>query len=109
MQNLKVSEERPQSFRVSWRAAPGAVARYRLTYQAAGDESSQLEVFTEGPELSTVLQDLQPQTTYRVTVTPEYEGGPGAPQQTHGTTTEGQHSFLLQLKPCMSSPEKVEV
>lgn len=89
MRNLKVTEESSQSFRVSWRAAPGAVARYRLTYEPAGDEHSQLETFTVGPALTTVLQDLQPQTTYRVRVTPEYEGGPGVPQQTDGTTTEG--------------------
>lgn len=89
MQNLKVTEESPQSFRVSWRAAPGAVARYRLTYQPAGAGEAQLEAFTAGPELTMVLQDLQPRTTYRVTVTPEYKGGPGGPQQTDGTTREG--------------------
>lgn len=90
MQNLRVTEESPRSFRVSWRAAPGLVARYRLTYHPAGDQSSQLEVSTVGPELTTVLQDLQPQTTYSVTVTPEYEGGPGEQQQTDGTTREGE-------------------
>lgn len=97
MQNLKVTEESPESFRVSWRAAPGAVARYRLSYQPAGDPSSKLEAFTVGPELTTVLRDLRPQTTYRLTVTPEYEGGPGVPQQTDGTTKEGEHSFILQV------------
>lgn len=55
-----------------------------------------------GPELTMVLQDLQPQTTYRVTVTPEYKGGPGKPQQTDGTTKEGEHSFVLHLKLFMS-------
>lgn len=99
MQNLKVSEESPQSFRVSWRAAPGAVARYRLTYQPAADPSSKLEAFTAGPDLTLVLQGLQPQTTYQVTVTPEYEGGPGVPQQTDGTTKEGQHSSHLLMSP----------
>lgn len=89
MQNLKVTEESPQSFRVSWRAAPGVIARYRLTYHPVGDPSSKLEAFTAGPELTLVLQGLQPQTTYQVTVTPEYKGGPGVPQQTDGTTKEG--------------------
>ncbi|CAG01460.1 unnamed protein product, partial [Tetraodon nigroviridis] len=92
VQNLKVTEESPQSFRVSWRAAPGAVARYRLTYQPAGAGEAQLEAFTAGPELTMVLQDLQPRTTYRVTVTPEYKGGPGGPQQTDGTTREAKGS-----------------
>lgn len=89
MQNIKVTEESAQSFRVSWRPAPGDVARYRLTYEPAGDESSKLETFTVGPELTVVLRDLLPRTTYRVSVTPEYQGGPGVAQQTDGTTTEG--------------------
>lgn len=89
VQNLKVTEESPQSFRVSWQPAPGDVARYRLTYEAAGDGSSKLEAFTVGPQTTMVLQDLRPKTTYRVTVTPEYEGGPGVAQQTDGTTKEG--------------------
>lgn len=104
-----MTEESPQSFRVSWRAAPGVVARYRLTYGPAGEESPQLEAVTTGPEPTMVLQDLRPQTTYRVTVTPEYEGGPGAPQQTDGTTKEGQHSFILHLKLFLSSLEKLAV
>lgn len=89
MQNLRVTEESAESFRVSWRPAPGDVLRYRLTYEPAGDGSSQLETFTVGPELTVTLQDLLPRTTYRVSVTPEYKGGPGVPQQTDGTTTEG--------------------
>lgn len=95
VQNIKVTEESAQSFRVSWRPAPGDVARYRLTYEPAGDESSKLETFTVGPELTVVLQDLLPQTTYRVSVTPEYQGGPGVAQQTDGTTTEGECSCIL--------------
>lgn len=103
VQNIKVTEESAQSFRVSWRPAPGDVVRYRLTYEPAGDESSKLETFTVGPELTVVLQDLLPQTTYRVSVTPEYQGGPGVAQQTDGTTTEGERSCILHpefLKPC---------
>uniref|UniRef100_A0A665VIL6 Collagen alpha-1(XII) chain n=1 Tax=Echeneis naucrates TaxID=173247 RepID=A0A665VIL6_ECHNA len=88
VQNLRVSEETTQSFRVSWQPAPGAVTRYHLTYEPVGDERSRLETTTDGPETTIVLQELQPQTTYRVTVTPEYVSGPGVPQQTDGTTKE---------------------
>lgn len=94
MQNLKVSEETTDSFRVSWQPAPGPVTRYQLTYHPVGDESSRLETTTAGPETTTVLQELQPQTTYRVTVTPEYPSGPGVPLQTDGTTKEGDYSFM---------------
>ncbi|XP_047184536.1 collagen alpha-1(XII) chain isoform X3 [Scophthalmus maximus] len=88
VRDLSVSEETTDSFRVSWLPAPGAVARYRLTYVPVGDESSRLETTTDGPETTAVLRQLRPQTTYRVTVTPEYRSGPGEPLQTDGTTTE---------------------
>uniref|UniRef100_A0A3Q1GZJ3 Collagen alpha-1(XII) chain n=1 Tax=Anabas testudineus TaxID=64144 RepID=A0A3Q1GZJ3_ANATE len=89
VRNLRVSEETTDSFRVSWQPAPGAVVRYRLTYEPFGDERSRLEATTVGSETTIVLQELQPQTTYRVSVTPEYQSGPGVSQQTDGTTKEG--------------------
>lgn len=87
--SLRVSEETAESFRVSWQAAPGDVARYRLTYQSVGGEGFRLETNTAGPETTIVLQELRPQTTYRVTVTAEYGSGPGGVLQTEGTTKEG--------------------
>uniref|UniRef100_A0A7N8XBM6 Collagen alpha-1(XII) chain n=1 Tax=Mastacembelus armatus TaxID=205130 RepID=A0A7N8XBM6_9TELE len=92
VRNLRVSEETTDSFRVSWQPAPGVVTRYLLTYEPVGDESSRLETTTVGSETSIVLRELQPQTTYRVTVTPEHRSGPGVPQQTDGTTKEAQGS-----------------
>lgn len=89
VQNLRVSEETTDSFRVSWQPAPGDVTRYKLTYEPAGDESSRLETTTVSAETTIVLQELQPKTTYRVTVTPEYPSGSGVPLQTDGTTKEG--------------------
>ncbi|XP_051264917.1 collagen alpha-1(XII) chain isoform X5 [Dicentrarchus labrax] len=88
VRNLRVSEETTDSFRVSWQPAPGAVTRYRLTYEPVGDERSRLETSTIGPDSTIVLQELRPGTTYRVTVTPEYQSGPGVPQQTDGNTKE---------------------
>lgn len=89
VQNLKVTEESAQSFRVSWRAAPGGVVLYRVFYGPVRDGPPQMETVTAASELTTVLQNLQPRTTYHVTVTPHYQGGAGAPQQTEGTTKEG--------------------
>lgn len=89
MKNIRVSEETTDSFRVSWQPAPGDVTFYRLTYEPVGVERSRLEATTAGPETTTVLQELQPRTTYRVTVTPEYKSGSGEPLQTDGTTKEG--------------------
>lgn len=94
VENLRVSEETMNSFKVSWQPAPGDVTRYRLTYEHIGDESSRQETSTFSTETSTVLQELQPQSTYRITVTPEYQTGPGVPLHTDGTTKEGWHGFI---------------
>uniref|UniRef100_A0A3B4EY55 Collagen alpha-1(XII) chain n=1 Tax=Pundamilia nyererei TaxID=303518 RepID=A0A3B4EY55_9CICH len=91
--NLRVSEETTDSFRVSWLAAPGPVIRYRLNYEPVDDESRRMETTTTGREITTVLHELRPQTTYRVTVTPEYPSGPGTPLQTVGTTKEGKCGY----------------
>uniref|UniRef100_A0A672YMQ8 Collagen type XII alpha 1 chain n=1 Tax=Sphaeramia orbicularis TaxID=375764 RepID=A0A672YMQ8_9TELE len=88
VRNLRVSEETTNSFRVSWQPAPGAVTRYRLSYEPVGDEASRMETTTVGPETTIVLQQLRPQTTYRVTVTPEYQSNVGLPLQTEGTTKD---------------------
>ncbi|KAG7508225.1 collagen alpha-1(XII) chain-like isoform X2 [Solea senegalensis] len=88
VRNLRVSEETTNSFRVSWLPAPGAVTRYRLSYEPTDGESSVLETTTDGTEATAVLQQLRPQTTYRITVTPEYQSGPGVQLQTEGTTKE---------------------
>uniref|UniRef100_A0A672FSD7 Collagen alpha-1(XII) chain n=1 Tax=Salarias fasciatus TaxID=181472 RepID=A0A672FSD7_SALFA len=90
VRNLRVSQETTNSFRVSWQPAPGAVILYRLTYAPVGDESSVMETTTGGSETTTVLQRLQPETTYRVTVTPDYNSRPGVPLQTDGTTKQGE-------------------
>ncbi|XP_048046488.1 collagen alpha-1(XII) chain isoform X4 [Megalobrama amblycephala] len=87
VRNLMVSEEAVDSFRVSWKAAPGAVLRYRLFYEpvSGGDK---LEAETDGSQVTTVLQELLPVTTYRVTVYPEYASGMGPAMDTEGTTKE---------------------
>uniref|UniRef100_A0A8C4IEX3 Collagen alpha-1(XII) chain n=1 Tax=Dicentrarchus labrax TaxID=13489 RepID=A0A8C4IEX3_DICLA len=101
VRNLRVSEETTDSFRVSWQPAPGAVTRYRLTYEPVGDERSRLETSTIGPDSTIVLQELRPGTTYRVTVTPEYQSGPGVPQQTDGNTKEGECKTLINSYLCL--------
>ncbi|XP_071397697.1 collagen alpha-1(XII) chain-like, partial [Centroberyx affinis] len=92
VRNLKVSEETTDSFRVSWQPAPGAVVRYRLTYAPVGDDSLRMETTAPGDETAIVLPELQPRTTYRVSVAPEYQSGPGEPMQIDGTTKEARGS-----------------
>uniref|UniRef100_A0A9J7Z1T8 Collagen alpha-1(XII) chain n=1 Tax=Cyprinus carpio carpio TaxID=630221 RepID=A0A9J7Z1T8_CYPCA len=81
VRNLVVSEETVDSFRVSWRAAPGAVLRYRLLYEPVGG-GDKLEAETDGSQVTIVLHELLPVTTYRVTVYPEYASGMGLSMDT---------------------------
>ncbi|XP_013999573.2 collagen alpha-1(XII) chain isoform X2 [Salmo salar] len=90
--NLRVSEETTDSFQVSWAPAPGAVVRYRLTYVPVRGDSARLETVTVGQETTIVLPELNPLTTYRVTVAAEYQLGTGEEMQIDGTTKEGQGS-----------------
>ncbi|XP_053488110.1 collagen alpha-1(XII) chain isoform X1 [Ictalurus furcatus] len=91
VRNLRVTEETTDSFRVSWQAAPGAVLRYRLFYEPISD-GERLETVTDSSQTTTVLQELFPITTYRVTVNAEYASGMGAPMDTRGTTKEAKGS-----------------
>ena len=87
--NLRVSEETTDSFLVSWAPAPGAVVRYRLTYEPVRGDSARLETVTVGQETTIVLPELNPLTTYRVTVAAEYQLDTGGEMQIDGTTKEG--------------------
>lgn len=90
VRNLRVTEETTNSFRVSWRAAPGAVVRYRLSYIPLSGVGEILEAQTIGTETTIVLQELFPITTYRVSVSAEYATGIGPEMQVDGTTKEGE-------------------
>ncbi|XP_076017716.1 collagen alpha-1(XII) chain isoform X2 [Genypterus blacodes] len=88
VQNLRVTEETTNSFRVSWKAAPGSVIRYRLSYIPLSGVGEALEAVTVGPETTMVLQELFPITTYRVSVSAEYASGFGDELPVDGTTKE---------------------
>ncbi|XP_052001056.1 collagen alpha-1(XII) chain isoform X4 [Xyrauchen texanus] len=87
VRNLMVSEETVDSLLVSWKAAPGAVLRYRLFYEPVAG-GNKLEAETDGSQVTTVLQDLLPITTYHITVHAEYATGMGPSMDTTGTTKE---------------------
>ncbi|XP_056150871.1 collagen alpha-1(XII) chain isoform X2 [Lampris incognitus] len=92
VRNLRVSEETTDSFRVSWQPAAGNVLRYRVSHVPVRGDGPMMETTTPGTETSIVLQELQSQTTYRVTVAPEYQSGPGEDMMTDGTTKEARGS-----------------
>ncbi|KAG7244369.1 hypothetical protein INR49_002894 [Caranx melampygus] len=82
---IVVSDETEKSMKVTWRAAPGNVINYRVTYkpQAGG---RQLAAKVPGGTTTTVLRRLTPLTTYDITVLPVYRSGEGIARQGVGTT-----------------------
>lgn len=83
---------------MSWRAAPGPVIRYRLSYVPLSGDGEILEAQTIGSETTIVLQELFPITTYRVSVFAEYPTGMGREMQVDGTTKEGESVIIRQRK-----------
>uniref|UniRef100_A0A8D0CFC3 Collagen alpha-1(XII) chain n=2 Tax=Salvator merianae TaxID=96440 RepID=A0A8D0CFC3_SALMN len=87
--NLRVTDETTDSFKVGWSPAPGNVLRYRIAYRpVSGGVGKQVAVAAN--ERATTLQNLKPDTTYEVSVTAEYQSGPGNPLRGHGKTEEVQ-------------------
>lgn len=80
---------------MSWLPAPGAVRRYRLSYEMERGDNARLDAMVPAGDTTLVLHHLLPQTKYRVTATPEYESGDGPEGQTHGTTKEGEPTAEL--------------
>lgn len=81
---------------MSWKAAPGPVIRYRLSYVPLSGAGEILEAQTIEAETSIVLQELFPITTYRVSVFAEYSTGMGPEMQIDGTTKEGEPENVVQ-------------
>lgn len=71
--------------RVTWKAAPGPVVSYRLTYvpEVGGKE---MTMKIPANVITTVLRKLQPLTTYNIKVHPIYRRGEGKARQGVGTT-----------------------
>ncbi|PWA16437.1 hypothetical protein CCH79_00004628, partial [Gambusia affinis] len=73
------------SFAVSWKAAPGNVRQYRVTWKSLfSDETG--EKTTQGDTTATVLDGLTPETRYQVSVFAVYGHGEGQPLVGEETT-----------------------
>uniref|UniRef100_A0A8C2CM23 Collagen, type XII, alpha 1b n=1 Tax=Cyprinus carpio TaxID=7962 RepID=A0A8C2CM23_CYPCA len=82
---LRVSDETERTMRVTWKAAPGPVVSYRLTYvpEVGGKE---MTMKIPANVTSTILRKLQHLTTYNIKVHPIYKRGEGKARQGVGTT-----------------------
>ncbi|XP_042634306.1 collagen alpha-1(XII) chain-like isoform X6 [Cyprinus carpio] len=85
--DLRVSDETVSSMQLSWAAAPGRVAQYRVFYQPT-EGGEMKEVSVKGDTTATLLKNLQPGTEYQLAVRARYSSGLGEPLQGTGTTLE---------------------
>lgn len=83
------------SFLVTWIAAPGNVRQYRVTWKSlfSGEAG---EKTVAGDTTATVLEGLNPETRYQVSVFAGYGHGEGQPLVGE-ETTDGELLLLLYL------------
>uniref|UniRef100_A0A3B3U2H9 Collagen type XII alpha 1 chain n=1 Tax=Poecilia latipinna TaxID=48699 RepID=A0A3B3U2H9_9TELE len=74
---LRVRDVTHSTMVLYWDAAPGAVRKYIITYQAEEGEAKELEV--GGRVIEKQLENLLSQTEYTLAVTPIYDEGAGQP------------------------------
>uniref|UniRef100_UPI00398E8ADD von Willebrand factor A domain-containing protein 1 n=1 Tax=Pristiophorus japonicus TaxID=55135 RepID=UPI00398E8ADD len=73
-QMVLISESRPTSFQVSWAPTPLSVASYEVVYGVLpGGEPKSLTI--DSNQNTTVVNNLEPNTTYLVTVSALYSSG----------------------------------
>ncbi|XP_074547779.1 collagen alpha-1(XII) chain [Halichoeres trimaculatus] len=85
--DLRVSDETISTMKLAWRAAPGNVLQYRISYKpAAGGDGKEISV--KGDTTQAVLKNLQPATEYELFVSARYTSGVGDPLMGTGTTLE---------------------
>ncbi|KAI5616691.1 collagen alpha-1(XII) chain isoform X1 [Silurus asotus] len=84
--NLRVYDPTTNTLSVSWEHAAGPVQQYRITY--APTTGDPIEEFTSVPgnRNSAILQNLQPDTPYRISVMALYTDGPGGELSGDGHT-----------------------
>ncbi|KAL4649016.1 collagen alpha-1(XII) chain-like isoform X1 [Arapaima gigas] len=85
VKNLKVIDPTVNSLRVMWEPAEGDVRQYNVFYIPTTGGTEQLEQVS-GLSASTVLRNLNPDTTYKVSVVPVYPEVEGKRQSENGKT-----------------------
>ncbi|XP_028812322.1 collagen alpha-1(XII) chain isoform X2 [Denticeps clupeoides] len=85
--DLRVFDETVSTMKLSWKAAPGKVLQYRVTYKPpeGGDRK---EISVKGDSTTALLKNLEPATEYELFVSARYSSGFGDPLLGKGTTLE---------------------
>uniref|UniRef100_A0A8D0HQC1 Collagen type XII alpha 1 chain n=1 Tax=Sphenodon punctatus TaxID=8508 RepID=A0A8D0HQC1_SPHPU len=84
--NLQVYNATSSSLTVKWDPASGRVQRYRIIYQPTTGDGIEQTTTVGGRQNSVVLQRLQPDTPYTITVSSMYADGEGGRMTGRGKT-----------------------
>ncbi|KAK6490157.1 collagen alpha-1(XII) chain-like isoform X1 [Huso huso] len=82
------------TIRASWTAAPGMVRSYRIAWKSLFDDESG-EKSIPGDVTESVLENLTPETKYRISVFADYSSGEGDPLSGEATTEASPHAKML--------------
>uniref|UniRef100_A0A7N6BS04 Collagen, type XIV, alpha 1a n=1 Tax=Anabas testudineus TaxID=64144 RepID=A0A7N6BS04_ANATE len=75
VRNLQLSDETTQSLEASWEMEDPHVESYRVSYAGLRGDHKEQYMLVPGGQRRAVLQPLQPDSQYKVTVTPVYTDG----------------------------------
>ncbi|XP_061479123.1 collagen alpha-1(XII) chain isoform X1 [Rhineura floridana] len=81
---------------VSWTAAPGSVHHYRIVWKSLYDDQSG-EKTVPGNVINSILENLQPETRYKISVLASYRSGEGAPLEGEATTEVSPSSRTVRV------------
>ncbi|KFP75574.1 Collagen alpha-1(XII) chain, partial [Acanthisitta chloris] len=84
--NLQVYNATSHSLTVKWDPASGRVQRYRIIYQPINGDVPEQSTMVGGRQNSVVIQKLQPDTPYAITVSSMYADGEGGRMTGRGRT-----------------------
>ncbi|MGH0138823.1 UNVERIFIED_CONTAM: hypothetical protein FKN15_011844 [Acipenser sinensis] len=82
------------TIRASWTAAPGMVRSYRIAWKSLFDDESG-EKSIPGDMTESVLENLTPETKYRISVFADYSSGEGDPLSGEATTEVSPNAKTL--------------
>ncbi|XP_008572507.1 PREDICTED: collagen alpha-1(XII) chain, partial [Galeopterus variegatus] len=80
-----------------WTSAPGMVRGYRVSWKSLYDDIEAGEKNLPGDAIYTMIENLQPETKYKISVFAAYSSGEGEPVTGEATTELSQDSKILKV------------
>lgn len=93
--NLITTDITDTTVGLSWTPAPGTVNNYRIVWKSLYDDTMG-EKRVPGNTVDAVLDGLEPETKYRISVYAAYSSGEGDPVEGEAFT-DGEHTTSLPL------------